>query len=162
MISHFPFPIADCRLPIADFRFPESRFLISVFGNRKIPAINFRVLIHEIQKTDWPQSFLIIEDQTLLCLEREGTPSCGDFKVFNAKLLMNFFLETKITQEIHRQEGSTPIYNQYWYVPPHRVGFFRRFGLKMGFHFACSGLESGVVFERTTGVYERIYHFNFK
>ena len=33
--------------------------MISVFGNQKIPAINFWVLIHDIQKTDWPQSFLI-------------------------------------------------------------------------------------------------------
>ena len=33
--------------------------------------------------------------------------------------------------------------------PPHRVGFLRRFGL-----------ETGMVFEGTTGVYERIYRFN--
>ena len=32
------------------------------------------------------------------------------------------------------------------YVPPHRVGFLRRFGLK-----------TGIVFEGTTGVYEHIY-----
>ena len=37
----------------------DFRVAISVFGNQKIPAINFRVLILEIQKTDWPQSFLI-------------------------------------------------------------------------------------------------------
>ena len=36
------------------------------------------------------------------------------------------------------------------YVPPHRVGFLRRFGLKMGIHFAVFGLESGMVFEGTT------------
>ena len=34
------------------------------------------------------------------------------------------------------------------YVPPQRVGFLRRFGL-----------ESGLVFKGTTGVYERIYFF---
>ena len=28
--------------------------------------------------------------------------------------------------------------------------------------FAHFGLESGMVFERTTGVYERIYRFNYK
>ena len=40
--------------------------------------------------------------------------------------------------------------------PPQRVGFLRLFGLKTGIHFAPFGLESGVVFEGTTGVYERI------
>ena len=51
---------------------------------------------------------------------------------------------------------------QYRYVPPHRVGFLGRFGLKTGTHFAHFGLESGVVFKGTTGVNERIYHFNSK
>jgi len=51
------------------------------------------------------------------------------------------------------------LYNRYehgpGYVPPHRVGFLRRFGLKTGVHFAHFGLESGMVFEGTTRVYER-------
>ena len=47
-------------------------------------------------------------------------------------------------------------------MQPHRVGFLRRFGLKTGIHFAHFGLESGMVFEGTTGVYERIYRFSFK
>ena len=34
------------------------------------------------------------------------------------------------------------------------------FGLKIGIHFAHFGLESGLVFEGFTGVYERIYRFN--
>ena len=45
--------------------------------------------------------------------------------------------------------GGTPLYQLYRYVPPHRVGVFRRFGLKTGIHFAHFGLESGVVFEGT-------------
>ena len=52
--------------------------------------------------------------------------------------------------------GSTPLYKPYRYVPPQRVGFLCLFGLKTGIHFAPFGLESGVVFEGTTGVYERI------
>ena len=36
------------------------------------------------------------------------------------------------------------------------------FGLKTGVHFAHLGLESGMGFEGTTGVYERIYRFNSK
>ena len=42
---------------------------------------------------------------------------------------------------------GTPIYKPYSYVPPHRVGFLRCFGLKTGIHFAYFGLESGMVFE---------------
>ena len=33
------------------------------------------------------------------------------------------------------------------------------FALKMGIHFAHFGLQSGLVFEGNTGVYERIYRF---
>ena len=51
-------------------------------------------------------------------------------------------------------EGCTPLYKPYRYVPPHHR-FLRRFGL--GLHFAHFGLESGMVFEETVGVYERIY-----
>ena len=39
----------------------------------------------------------------------------------------------------------------------HRAGFLRRFGLKIGMHFADFGLESGWVFEGTTRVYEHFY-----
>ena len=42
-------------------------------------------------------------------------------------------------------------------MPPHGVGFLRRCGLKTGIHSAQFGLESGMVFEGTTGLYERIY-----
>ena len=59
-------------------------------------------------------------------------------------------------------EGGTPLYRLYRYVPPYRVGFLRGFGLKMSIHFANFGLESGVVFEGTTGVHECIYRFNSK
>ena len=46
--------------------------------------------------------------------------------------------------------GGTPLYKPYRYVPPHRVGFLRRFGLKTGIRFAHFGLESGMVFEGAT------------
>ena len=52
--------------------------------------------------------------------------------------------------------GGNPLYKLYRYVPPHRVGFLCCFGLKTGIHFAHFGLESGMVFEGTTGVYGRI------
>ena len=38
-------------------------------------------------------------------------------------------------------------------MPPQRVGFWGLFGI----HFAHFGLESSMVFEGTTGVYERTY-----
>ena len=47
--------------------------------------------------------------------------------------------------------GGTPLYRLCRYVLPDRVGFLRHFGLK-----------TGMVFEGTTGVYERIYRFNSK
>ena len=58
--------------------------------------------------------------------------------------------------------GGTPLYKRSRYLPTHRVGFLRRFGLKMSIHFANFGLESGMVFEGTTRVHERIYRFNSK
>ena len=48
--------------------------------------------------------------------------------------------------------GGTPLDKPNRYVPPQRVGFL---GL-----FAHFGLESGMVFEETTGAYERTYYFN--
>ena len=48
-------------------------------------------------------------------------------------------------------------------MPPHRVGFLRRLGVKTGIHFAHFGLESGMVLEGFTGLeglYERLYRFN--
>ena len=43
------------------------------------------------------------------------------------------------------------------YVSPHRVWFSARpFGLKTGMHFAHFGQESGLVFEGSTGLYERL------
>ena len=53
--------------------------------------------------------------------------------------------------------GGTPLYKLYRYVPPHRVGFLHRFGLKTGVHFVHFGLELGMVFEGTMGV-----HFQFQ
>ena len=44
---------------------------------------------------------------------------------------------------------GTPVYKPYRYVPYHRVGFLRRFGLKTGIDFSHFGLESGMVFDGT-------------
>ena len=57
---------------------------------------------------------------------------------------------------------GTTLYKLYRYVPPQRVGFFSRFGLKTGLHFTDFDLKSGWVFEGTTGVYEHFCRFNSK
>ena len=56
--------------------------------------------------------------------------------------------------------GGTPLEKPNRYVPPQRVGFLGLFGLKTCIHFAHFGLELGMVFEETTGAYERTYYFN--
>ena len=45
---------------------------------------------------------------------------------------------------------------------PKGYGFCAFFGLKRGIHFAHVGPESGMVFKRTLGAYERSYRFNSK
>ena len=59
------------------------------------------------------------------------------------------------------EPGGTPFYKPR-YVPPQRVWFLRRFGLKTGMDFARFILESGMVFVGIMGVYERIYRFSSK
>ena len=56
----------------------------------------------------------------------------------------------------------SPLYKSYKYVQLHRVGFLSRFGLKTGINFAHFSLESGMAFEGTTAVYERICRTNYK
>ena len=64
----------------------------------------------------------------------------------------------------HRGGGlGTPLYKPHMpLMPPHTVGFLGLFGLKTGIDFAHFGPESGMIFEGTTGVYERICRFNSK
>ena len=74
-----------------------------------------------------------------------------------------FFKPTSILALNHRTSrrgGGTPLCKPYRYVPPQRVGVLHHFGLKTGIHFAYFGLESGMVFEGTTGVYEHIYRLS--
>ena len=71
----------------------------------------------------------------------------------------NYELSQKKTCRI---PGGTPFYEPCRYVLPQRVGFLRCFGLKTGIEFAHFGLESGMVFEGITGVYERICLINSK
>lgn len=47
-------------------------------------------------------------------------------------------------------------------MPPQRVWFLRRFGLKTGIDVAHFCLETGMVIEGTTGLCDRICRFNSK
>ena len=51
---------------------------------------------------------------------------------------------------------GTPLYKLYSYMPPQRVWFLSRFGLKTGIDFAHYDLKSGMVFKGTTRAYKRI------
>ena len=52
--------------------------------------------------------------------------------------------------------GVTPLNKLCRYVPHHRVRFLRRFGLKTGIHCAHFDLESGMGFEESMGMYEKL------
>ena len=60
---------------------------------------------------------------------------------------------------------GTPLYKPYRYMPPQKVRFLWPLDLKnqrVYIDFGYFGLESDMVFEGTTGVYKRIYHFSSK
>ena len=59
--------------------------------------------------------------------------------------------------------GGTPLYKSDRYVPPQRVWFLRRFGLKTGLDVSHVGLESGMVFHREPRECMNVScHFNSK
>ena len=78
------------------------------------------------------------------------------------KVRNTLLLSRRLCNFFDRRTEVTPLYKLYKYVPPHRVGFLRRLSVKTGIHFAHFGLESGMAFEGTTGVYDGIYRFNSK
>ena len=61
------------------------------------------------------------------------------------------------TRQLKPGGGGTPLYKLYRYVPPHRVWFLSRFGLKMGIDFDHYGLKSGMVFKGTTREYKFVF-----
>ena len=77
------------------------------------------------------------------------------------KLNPRFPIKSKENSGVGRLPGGGGVLHYISHIgmcppPPHRVGVLRLFDLNTGIHFAPFGLESGVVFEGTTGVYERI------
>ena len=55
--------------------------------------------------------------------------------------------------------GGTPLYKVYRYVPPQRVWFLSRFGLKTSIDFNNYGLKSGRVFG--AGTFTKAYKHIF-
>ena len=55
--------------------------------------------------------------------------------------------------------GVSPLYKLYRYVPPQRVWFLSRFGLKTVIDFNYYGLKSGMFFKGTKRAYKRIFLF---
>ena len=65
---------------------------------------------------------------------------------------------TPFNNRVLKPQGGIPLYEVYRYVPPQRVWFLSRFGLKMGIHFKHFGLKLGMVIEGTfTKAYELIF-----
>ena len=58
--------------------------------------------------------------------------------------------------------GGGGLYKLYRYLSPQMVWFLRHLGLKTGMDFAHFCLNRVLVFEGTTGVYERIFHLSSK
>ena len=57
-------------------------------------------------------------------------------------------------------QNDIPYISRQAYKPTPVGRIWDLFGLKTGIHFAYFGLESGMVFERTTGACEHSYRFN--
>ena len=59
---------------------------------------------------------------------------------------------------LSREGGGTPLYQVYRYVPPQRVWFLSRFGLKKGIDFEHFGLKLGLVIG---GTFTKAYNLIF-
>ena len=112
----------------------------------------------------------LLENHTLhsgayLCSPNMAVPPAG--KTSSCQLRVSFACSS-LSYSSPRGRGSpsssqgrgTPLHKPLGYVPRQRVGFLHRFGLKTVIDFAHLGLESGMLFKRATGMYERIYCFN--
>ena len=71
----------------------------------------------------------------------------------------NFIVSEHIEPACFLPGGGTPLYKVYRYVPPQRVWFLSRFGLKTGIDFNNYGLKSGRVFG--AGTFTKAYKHIF-
>ena len=84
---------------------------------------------------------------------------CGDVQRRGGNVKSRVMLvKTCISPGGGGESEGTPFRKSYSYVPLQKVRFLCRSGLKTGIDFAHFGLESGMVFEGTTVVYEGKNH----
>ena len=125
------------------FRIPVSRF------SRRPAWCLGRALEERVDRTNWEIrsiSLMALLGISLIWLWTDSSISqLYKFNVNDLKLPIYC---------VKDRGGGTPLYKPYRYVLPHRVG--------TSIHFAHFGLESGIVFEGTTGAYESIYRFSCK
>ena len=86
--------------------------------------------------------------------EQNGVKQHHDINMQQANLL-----QMRLLPNPWSGEGVLPYIR---HVLTERVWLLPDFGLKMGIDFAHLSVESGVVFEENTGMYEHIYHFSSK
>ena len=128
----FPYPGTHITRDM-NFPYPETRITRDMsFPGRETNATKARVLE--------------------ICVR--GNTYCGETHII-ITLTSQWYSCSTVTRR------GSPLYKLSRYVPPHQVGFLRRFGLKTGIQFAHFGLESGIVFEGTE-VYELKFKFKFK
>ena len=97
----------------------------------------------------------------LLLVLRKQSVLANSFFAFLTKTKGVIFTKFWADRKLWRGR-ATPLYNLYTYVPPQRVWFLSRFGLKTGIDFDHYGLKSGMVFKGTTGAYKCICLLNSK
>ena len=85
---------------------------------------------------------------------------CAVFSLKTGRLQNSrfFFFRSPQSRSLFSASLTTFCLTARAYLNTQRYGLFC--SLKAGIDFAHFGLESGMVFEGTTGVYERIYRFN--
>ena len=94
----------------------------------------------------------LLNGKAVHCMVTPAVFSRYPFIVRRDKLTWSSFLSCDTTQwhwggNGRRGGGGSPLYKPYRYVPPQRVGFLRRFGLKKGTDSAHFSLESGMILE---------------
>jgi len=84
---------------------------------------------------------------------------CFFFFKFRFTTLVTLFLQNQqIRAAREAREGGTPLYKVYRYVPPQRVWFLSRFGLKSSIDFEHFGLKLGMVIGGTfTNAFKLIF-----
>ena len=95
---------------------------------------------------------MLVISRTLVSLEKQNSFVCTNScqcRYQNHFWGAGLYKASRNWSRLTTRGEGTPLYKPYRYVPPHRVGFLRRFGLKTGIDFAHFGLESGVVLKGT-------------